>query len=175
MTKNHHNATSTHEYLQVQRTVTNFCFSFLLVSSPHCLARGAGVPAAPRGLPAAARDSGQPVCARPPAAGQGRLAARQRQRGRGHLPHAHRVLLAHLHLAAAVQPAPARQLLLPHRQGDAMLLRRAGRRADGRVGAHRAGGSHPQRDRRPHAGQTVLLVKVQIKQQQTIKEFHCTF
>lgn len=128
---------------------------FNLLSSPDLLnlGRGAGVPAAPRGLPAAPRNRGQPISTWSPAAGQGRLAARQRQRGRGHLPHAHRVLLAHLHFSATVQPAPACQLLLPHRQGDAQLLRWAGRRADGRVCAHCAGGPHPQRDRRPHAGQ----------------------
>uniref|UniRef100_A0A803WBB0 GATOR2 complex protein WDR24 n=1 Tax=Ficedula albicollis TaxID=59894 RepID=A0A803WBB0_FICAL len=84
--------------------------------------------------------------------GQGRLAPRQRQRGRDGVADARGVLLADLHLPLALREPPALRLLQPHRAGHAALLRRAGRRADGRVRAHRAGGAHPQGDRRADAG-----------------------
>ena len=85
--------------------------------------RRARVHAAPGGLPAAPRDPGQPRRSRAPSTGQVGLTTRQWQRGRGHLPDAHRVLLPHLHLPASVQPTSTCQLLLPHSAGDAELLR----------------------------------------------------
>lgn len=108
--------------------------------------RRAGVHVASGGISAPPRDHGQPVSARASSTGQGRLPTRQRQRGGGHVSDAHRVFLSHLHFPASVQPTPVRQLLLPHRAGDAELLRRAGRRADGRVRAHRHGGKDSQGD-----------------------------
>lgn len=104
--------------------------------------RGARVPAPSGGVPVTPRDHG-PSLGPGAGAGEARVAPRERQRGREHVPDSHGVHQSHFCLAAAFLAPPAAQVLLPHCEGDALLLRRAGRRADGRVRADRAGRSHP--------------------------------
>lgn len=104
--------------------------------------RGARVPAPSGGVPVTPRDHG-PSLGPGAGAGEARVAPRERQRGREHVPDSHGVHQSHFCLAAAFLAPPAAQVLLPHCEGDALLLRRAGRRADGRVRADRARRSHP--------------------------------